>query len=75
MDWQRGVPPKHGYYLAAWQRGDRVVVSELWYNPDARPKWWLTRGYIGERSRGMDGAVNYEVVGWMPMPEPPRDDV
>jgi hypothetical protein len=69
--WQADVPSKHGYYLAAWRRGNSLTVSELWFNPDAKPPWWFTRGYTGVSPGGGGGAVRSEVVAWMPMPDPP----
>jgi hypothetical protein len=71
-EWQTGLPPKHGYYLAAWKRAGRLTVSELWFNPEAIRPWWFTRAYGGERI-GLDNALalNLEVVAWMPMPNPP----
>jgi hypothetical protein len=73
MDWQKGVPEKHGYYLVAWRSSlTEVIVSELWYNPDAIYPWWFTRGYSGEPTRGgVSGVLHREVIAWMPMPDPP----
>jgi hypothetical protein len=71
-NWQKGEPDKHGYYLAAWRDGPtELVVSELWYNPDSVYHWWFSRGYAGQHRGGLADAVRYEVVAWMPMPEPP----
>lgn len=72
-DWIAGEPHEAGYYLATTvtERGHRGV-SELWFNPTGGGgrKWWRTRGYLGERSSGMDGAITDKVVAWMPMPKP-----
>lgn len=72
--WNYDEPQEaQGYFLVAWRRGDRVVVSELWFNRDAKPKWWSTRGYLGERSSGLRGAIlAADVVAWMPLPDPPE---
>lgn len=83
-EWRQDTPEKSGYYLIAWYGGKVVgagegnkrylVVTEVWFNPDARPSvWWLTRGYTGEpRSYTGNGHVPADqVVAWMPMPEPP----
>lgn len=84
--WRTGLPTSNGgYYLVAWRRcadptpeqakhphPTPVVVSELWFNPDANPKWWWSRGYAPVRQpRWPDSAMNHEVIAWMPMPEPP----
>jgi hypothetical protein len=82
MEWQTGDPPESGYYLAAWPGGvtldpygRHLVVSELWFNPDAYPKWWSTRGYVRDtRDRNPTaGAMKADIVAWMPMPDPPPD--
>lgn len=71
--WIAGEPNESGYYLATTvtPSGHRSV-SELWYNPTGGGgrKWWRTRGYLGERGCGMEGAITHKVVAWMPMPEP-----
>jgi len=74
MTWKTGNPPKSGYYLIAWVNPSltrHISVSEAWFNPDAVKPWWWSRGYTGERSRGMEAAINHEIVAWMPMPDPP----
>lgn len=70
--WITDDPPTHGYYLATWIRADKLVVSELWFNPDANFKWWSTRAYLRDRNnqRPVDDAINQGVLAWMPMPEP-----
>jgi hypothetical protein len=81
MVWHKGEPDIDGYYLVAWKANrahpnvtSHVVVSELWYNPDAIHHWWFTRGYTGQpKYGGMGDAMTREVVGWMPMPAPPKD--
>lgn len=75
MQWQTGEPKEnHGYFLATWLRGIENVptVSEAWFNRPGRGvgEWWFNRGYTGERSRGISGAIPGKVVAWMPMPEP-----
>ena len=66
MPWRTGRPPEHGYYLGAWQCGERWTVSELWFNPDSiGTGWWPSRGYFHERSAGMETIA---VRAWMPMP-------
>lgn len=76
MEWQKGEPDKHGYYLAAWRRADHtIIVSEVWYNPDAIFNWWINRGYTGDRRatrNQLDGALKEGIIVWMPMPEPPE---
>jgi hypothetical protein len=65
--WQPGRPPVPGYYLGAWKRGGRWVVSELWFNQDsAGSGWWSSRGYLEGTGRT---AVQVEVKAWMPVPE------
>lgn len=73
--WQKGEPPKHGYYLAAWRSGTLTIVSELWFNPDASPKWWTSRGYIDGYKSGypLDYAMRHEVISWRPIPDPPKE--
>lgn len=78
MEWTTGEPPKHGFYLGAWRSNNplmhEIIVSELWFNPDATPKWWFTRGYTGQsRSSSPNDSVKGEVISWMPMPDPPKD--
>lgn len=73
LRWSKGDPPKHGYYLAAWKRAGELTVSELWFNPDASPKWWPTRGYLREKSAGLSNAIK-EVAAWAPLPDPPEVD-
>ena len=71
-DWREGEPRVSGYYLATWLMGsERPVVSELWFNPTGGGgcNWWSSRGYLGERRFGMDGAVR-DVIAWMPLPNP-----
>jgi hypothetical protein len=70
--WNREDPPKHGYYLAAWAAGGSVMVSELWFNPTASPKWWTSRRYIGEPLSLRGDAIKQGVIAWMPMPPPPE---
>lgn len=60
--WRTDPPPEDGYYLGAWKRGGRWVVSELWFNTSTG--WWASRGYLHDRAAGE--AVR--VVAWMPMP-------
>ncbi len=67
INWQTGKPPDHGYYLGAWLRDGRWVVSELWFNPDSIGSgWWPTRGYLDERELSHQ---TIDVVAWMAMPE------
>ena len=71
--WLTGNPPDHGYYLATWKsRSGHVQVSELWFNPQATPKWWAGRGYMWEPS-GRDlikgGAID-TVLAWRHLPLP-----
>ncbi len=74
-DWKYGDPPKSGYYLAAWYgENRRTFVSELWFNPDAIVKWWLSRGYLRDRSKSddpFDDAIR-TVYAWQPIPEAPE---
>lgn len=68
--WREGRPSGHGYYLAAWRRGDGYAVSELWFNPDSTGSgWWSSRGYLGDR---LWESESLPVVAWMPMPAPPE---
>lgn len=78
-NWQKGEPTKEGYYLIAWKPEaplkQHIIVSEVWFNPDAIYHWWFTRGYLGQRRQyqGLNDAVKQEIVGWMPMPDPPEE--
>lgn len=70
MDWRTDMPPDHGYYLAAWKRGEQWAVSELWFNPDSvGTGWWPSRGYLRQDSTGMD-AIAVEAWMFMPVYEP-----
>lgn len=71
--WQKGYPPKHGYYLGAHEHLGQIIVSELWFNPDSIGKWYFSRGYTGQPSRGMADRVPATVIRWMPIPEPPEE--
>lgn len=75
IEWQKGAPDKSGYYLVAWKRrNNHVIVSELWYNPDAIYSWWFIRTYANQkRLGGLNDAMREEVIAWMPMPDPPKD--
>lgn len=75
MYWIEGEPEKSGYYLVAWKKANnQIVVSELWFNPDAIFHWWFTRGYIGQFvHNGIKDALRKEIVAWMPMPDPPKE--
>lgn len=79
MEWITDKPPdNNGYYLGAWKTNNpymyEIIVSELWFNPDANPKWWFSRGYTGQpRNGGNRDAVAGIVLAWMPMPDPPKD--
>ncbi len=65
MEWQYKPPRRHGYYLAAYRRGNMYMVSELWFNPDSlNPGWWASRSYFGEAPRAMP----VDVIAWMPKP-------
>lgn len=72
LEWNTGDPPKHGYYLGAWRRANILIVSELWFNPDASPKWWTSRRYIGEPLSLRGDAIRQGVVAWMEIPAPPE---
>lgn len=61
--WLSGQPPRSGYYLGAWQRGNGWMVSELWFNETTG--WWPSRGYFGESSSGVKPMT---VEAWMPVP-------
>lgn len=73
--WQKGEPNKDGYYLVAWRAGPtQIIVSEVWFNPDAIYHWWFNRGYNGQaRLGGLNDALRQEVVAWMPLPDPPEE--
>ena len=74
--WCKGEPDKPGYYLVAWRHANttQIMVSELWYNPDALYRWWFSRGYTGETPLGgIRGALTTDIVAWMPMPDPPKE--
>lgn len=76
MDWQKGEPEKSGYYLVAWRKNSaQIVVSELWFNPEAIYHWWFSRGYIDEHAlrSPLRYAMKNKIIGWMPMPDPPRE--
>ena len=75
VEWRTDRPPKAGYYLITWRdlssrMGGRLHVSEAWYNREAIVPWWWTRRYTGERTTGIDLAIQYEVLAWMPLPDP-----
>ncbi len=75
--WKTGEPEKDGYYLVAWKnRLGQVIVSELWFNPDAIYHWWFSRGYTGQLRAyaAYRDAMKNEIVGWMPMPDPPKEN-
>lgn len=67
-EWRTDKPSKHGYYLGAWLRGERWIVSELWFNPDSvSTGWWASRGYL---EPGLSHhSISVDVVAWMPVPE------
>ena len=67
--WVPGNPEKPGYCLAVWEHVGRRIVSELWFNPDAAPKWWNNRGYLTEPRPAIP--FNHTVICHRPMPEPP----
>lgn len=76
MEWQKGEPSEHGFYIGAVMKTDRtIVVQEVWYNPDAAYNWWTNRGYSGDRRftrNPLDGALKEGIIAWMPLPEPPE---
>lgn len=72
IEWRSGNPPEHGYYLIAWINvSEKISVSEAWYNPDSIIPWWWSRGYTGEPRRGINAAIQKEVISWAVMPNPP----
>jgi hypothetical protein len=73
--WRTDNPPDHGYYLGAWKRHGRWVVSELWFNPSSSmTRWWTRRGYLSEDYAEI-GPESVEVKAWMPVPKyQPEDD-
>lgn len=66
--WRIGTTPvDQGFYLGAWKRGKKWIVSELWYNPSSiGTGWWASRGYLGQMT-GLNEPI--DVVAWMPLPE------
>jgi hypothetical protein len=75
--WQIDLPDKPGYYIGVWRQVDHtIMVSEVWYNPNAAYNWWINRGYSGDKRYTrdlLDGALKDGVIAWMPMPEPPKE--
>lgn len=86
IDWSYDVPPFSGYYLVTWYGGTKIVqecgsyisspsliVSELWFNPDAGSKWWVTdhariaKSYDATKSREIPSDL---VIAWRTLPEP-----
>lgn len=75
IEWRRDLPPNSGYYLIAWVNKsiiDNLAVSEAWFNPDSIMHWWWSRGYTGEPKRGINAAIQHDVIAWAVMPSPPK---
>ncbi len=72
-EWHTDRPPRHGYYLGAWQRHGHWFVSELWFNPSSTGTgWWAGRGYLDPVLHSIPEPVPVEA--WTPMPEYPEGD-
>lgn len=71
MKWNEGEPRSANYYLTASRSNDGGVYrTVLWFNPSSPEKWWSGGALNNSEVR----AWEYEVIGWMDIPEYPGEE-
>ena len=69
--WIMGEPTKAGWYICAVRTNDpteQYYVLQLWFNPDATPKYWTGGGYVSDTAQKYWGQDRIRAYQNLPLP-------
>lgn len=73
--WISGEPKEAGWYMFAVRTNDKkefYYILQMWFNKDARPKYWVGGGYVSDKSVPASNHFQDNVKFHKPLPQPPK---